>query len=60
MNISNKEFEAIANTIKMVWYTNYDVIEEPLKVKIMGEKLKNFVIFSSKKCDVFDFKSVTV
>ena len=38
----------------------YDVIEEPLKVKIMGEKLKNFVIFSSKKCDVFDFKSVTV
>ena len=38
----------------------YDVIEEPLKVKIMGEKLRNFVIFSSKKCDVFDFKSVTV
>lgn len=35
-------------------------IEEPLKVKIIGEKLKNFVIFSSKKCDVFDFKSVTV
>ena len=24
------------------------------------EKPKNFVIFSSKKCDVFNFKSVTV